>query len=228
MAGKALSVPPSPAAGARRGKLVEATALLALRPLSAGELQRVSRVLAAEGIADLHATRVRLTTRDARAVRHGETDPISATIVPGDPSALAPHQNDALAEALNAARVRGEALKEELLADPEMLNTAGMAARLGMSEEGIRLKRRRHEVLGLQFAKRGIRYPGWQVLPDRQLLPALPRLFAVLGDDPWRLFRFLRQRHGELGGERAFEALRRGRIEAVLAAAENAASGAFA
>jgi len=92
-----------------------------------------------------------------------------------------------------------------------------------MSEEGIRLKWKRH---GLEFAKRGVRYPGWQVLPDRQLLPALPRLFAVLGDDPWRLFRFLQQRDGELGGERALEALRQGRIE--LAAAENAARGAFA
>jgi hypothetical protein len=97
-----------------------------------------------------------------------------------------------------------------------------------MSEEGIRLKWKRHEIRGLEFAKRGVRCPGWQVLPDRQLLPALPRLSAVPGDDPWRLFRLLQQRQGELGGERALEALRRGRIEAVLAAAENAASGAFA
>jgi hypothetical protein len=41
-----------------------------------------------------------------------------------------------------------------------------------MSEEGIRVKRKLHEILGLEFAKRGIRYPGWQVLPDRRLLPA--------------------------------------------------------
>lgn len=228
MAGKALSVPPSPAAAARPGKSVEATALLALRPLSAGELARVSRALAAEGIADLHTTSVRLTARDARAVSHGERDPFSATIVPGDPSALASNQNNVLAQALDAARARGAMLQEELLADSEMLTTAGMAARLGMSEEGIRLKRKRHEILGLEFAKRGIRYPSWQLLPDRQLLPALPRLFAMLGDDSWRLFRFLQQHHSELGGERAVEALRRGRIEAVLAAAENAASGAFA
>jgi hypothetical protein len=87
-----------------------------------------------------------------------------------------------------------------------------------MSEEGVRLKRERHEILGLQSAKRGIPYPGWRVLPERQLLPALPRLFALLGDDPWRLFRFLRQHHCEFGGRRALEALRRGRIEAVLAA----------
>ncbi len=144
------------------------------------------------------------------------------------PAPVPADRNVALSEAIDAARAQGDALKEELRADPDMLNTASMAERLGMSEEGVRLKRKRHEILGLEFANRGIRHPGWQVLPDRQLLPALPRLFALLGDDPWRLLRFLQQHHSELGGQRAFEALRRGRVEAVLAIAENAASGAFA
>jgi hypothetical protein len=225
MASKALSVPS--ATEGRRRKPIEATALLALRPLSASELQRVSRVLASEGIEGLRATRVRLTAHDAETLGHGDAGPVSATIIREHASDL-PNGDAALAEAIRAARGRGDTLKQELLADPEMLNTAAMAERLGMSEEGIRLKRRRHEILGLEFAKRGIRYPGWQVLPDRQLLPALPRLFAVLGDDPWRLFRFLQQHHAELGGQRALEALRRGRVEAVLMAAENAARGDFA
>lgn len=228
MAGKALSIPPSPAAGGSRRKLVEATALVALRPLSAGELNRVSRALAAEGIGDLHATRVRLTARDARAVSRGGSGPISATVIPENRPAPASDPKRQMTEALGAARARGAVVKKELLADPEMLNTAGVAERLGMSEEGVRLKRKRHEILGLEFARRGIRYPGWQILPNRQLLPALPRLFAILGDDPWRLFRFLQQHHAELHGRRALEALQHGRIEAVLAAAENAASGAFA
>jgi hypothetical protein len=109
-----------------------------------------------------------------------------------------------------------------------MLTTAAMAELLGMSEEGVRLKRNRHEILGLVSAKRGIRYPAWQVLEGRRLLPALPRLFAVLGDDPWRLFRFLQQHHSELGGARALDSLRDGLVEGVLAAAENTATGAFA
>lgn len=40
-----------------------------------------------------------------------------------------------------------------------MLNTAAIANLLGMSEEGVGLKRKRHEILGLEPAKRGIRYP---------------------------------------------------------------------
>jgi len=132
-----------------------------------------------------------------------------------------------LTEALAAARARGAAAEKELLADPEMLNTAAIANLLGMSEEGVRLKRKRHEILGLESAKRGIRYPTWQIMEGRQLLPALPRLFAMLGDDPWRLFRFLKQHHGELGGDRALDALRHGKVDGVLAAAENTATGAF-
>jgi DUF1365 family protein len=118
-------------------------------------------------------------------------------------------------------------MKEELLADPNMLNTAAIADLLGMSEEGVRLKRKRHEILGLESAKRGIRYPSWQVLEDGKLLPGLPRIFAILGEDPWRLFRFLQQHHSELGGGRALDALRHGRVDSVLAAAENTATGAF-
>jgi hypothetical protein len=213
-----------------RREPIEVTALLALRPLSAGELKRVSRALAAEGLEDMRATRIFLTQDDAKAVAAGDERAVPASIVrdkvPRPARTRSP--DAALTEALAAARARGAAVQEELLADPEMLNTAGIANLLGMSEEGVRLKRKRHEILGLESAKRGIRYPAWQVLEGRQLLPALPRLFAMLGDDPWRLFRFLQQHHGELGGDRALDALRHGKVNGVLAAAENTATGAFA
>jgi hypothetical protein len=221
---------PAPAARTRRRKPVEVTALLALRPLSAGELKRVSRALAAEGLEDMRPTRIFLTQDDAEAVAAGDERAVPASIVQDKAPRLARTRGPdvALTEALAAARARGAAVKEELLADPEMLNTAAIADLLGMSEEGVRLKRKRHEILGLESAKRGIRYPAWQILEGRQLLPALPRLFTLLGDDPWRLFRFLQQHHGELGGDRALDALRHGKIDGVLAAAENTATGAFA
>jgi hypothetical protein len=222
---KALS--PSTASGGRRRKPIEGTALLSLRPLSPGELQRVSRALAAEGISHLRAARIVLAPDDARAVGQG-TVPIAATILPPQSAVPECGSEAALTEALSAARYRGAAVKDAFVADPEMLSTSDLAARLGMSEEGVRLKRKRREILGVESAKRGIRYPAWQITEDRQLLPALPQLFAVLGEDPWRLFRFLQQHHAELGGQRGYEALRGGRIEAVLSAAENTAAGAFA
>jgi hypothetical protein len=222
---------PLPASAARnpRHKPVEVTALLVLRPLSDVELQRISRALAAEGLADMRPTRIVLTPDDAKAIAAGDEHAVPASIVRGKAPRLARARSPdaALTEALATARTRGAEVKEELLADPDMLNTAAIADLLGMSEEGVRLKRKRHEILGLESAKRGIRYPAWQVLEGRQLLPALPRLFAMLGDDPWRLFRFLQQHHNELGGDRALDALRLGRVDGVLAAAENTATGAF-
>jgi hypothetical protein len=221
---------PSPAPRSPRRKPVEVIALLAVRPLSDGELKRVSRALAAEGIEDMRPTRIFLTQDDAKAVAAGDERAVPASIVRDSAPrpARARRLDVALTEALVAARARGATVKEDLLTDPEMLNTAAIAHLLGMSEEGVRLKRKRHEILGLEFAKRGIRYPAWQVLEGRQLLPALPLLFAMLGNDPWRLFRFLQQHHGELGGERALDALRHGEVNGVLAAAGNTATGAFA
>jgi hypothetical protein len=229
MATKPISLP-APAARTPRSKPVEVTALLALRPLSEGELKRVSRALAAEGLEDMRPTRIFLNRDDVKAVSAGDERAVKASIVrdTAPRPARARRPDAALTEALAAARARGAAVKEELLADPEMLNTAAIAHLLGMSEEGVRLKRKRHEILGLESAKRGIRYPAWQVLEGRQLLPALPRLFATLGDDPWRLLRFLQQHHGELGGDRALDALRHGKVDGVLAAAENTVTGAFA
>lgn len=134
----------------------------------------------------------------------------------------------ALAEALETARVRGTVVTSHLFNDPDMLSTAEMAKKLGMSEEGIRQKRKRHEILGIAFARRGLRYPAWQIRADRELLPVLPRLFEILGDDDWRIYRFLLQHHPEAGDERAVDALWHGKIEAVIAAADNIAAGAFA
>jgi hypothetical protein len=226
MASKAVSTPPNIAG--KRPKPTPVTAFLAAHQLSPREIARISRALEDKGVKGLRAARVLLTPQADRALDLSQ-QPIGASVVENDDQvAVSIGSTGALAKALDAARTRGAALKDEMLADPEMLSTAGLAARLGMSEEGVRLKRRRHEVLGVEVAKRGIRYPGWQVLPGRQLLPGLPRLFGVLGDDPWRLFRFLQQHHAELRGQRAFEALQQGRVDEVLAAAENAAMGAFA
>lgn len=219
---------PPPGNRAVRARPVAVTALLSSRQLSDGELQRAIRVLAAEGLGDIRAGRIVLTEDDARGVAAGDERAVPASMIDDAPLSRADDPAVALHAALAAARRRGDVRKGAVLSDPQLLNTAAMAELLGMSEEGVRLKRKRHEVLGLEFAKRGIRYPAWQVLEGGHLVPELPRLFAVLGDDPWRLFRFLQQHHNELGGARAFEALRNGRVDDVIAAAENTATGAFA
>ena len=157
----------------------------------------------------------------------GTPSPTVARALSPVPASTEPVVSTGLANALAAARIRGEAVKKELLADLSMLTTAGMARLLGMSESGVRRRRKRHEILGLEVGKRCVRYPGWQVTEDRKLLPALQRLFEILGDDPWRALRFLRQGHRELGGRFGVEALMQGDVEGALSVAKSMAAGAF-
>src|SRR5689334_20396122 len=104
--------PRTSAARTRRHKPVEVTALVAPRPLSIGELNRVSRVLAAAGLGDMRATRIALTPSDAQSVSEGNGRPVSATIVRDKHHRFgrARGQEDALTEALAAARSRGAAV----------------------------------------------------------------------------------------------------------------------
>jgi hypothetical protein len=217
-------------AARRTPEMVEGTALVSLSPVGAGDVARIAKAMRGLGLSDVRQAKIILSRSAAGHVASGRGTAVPATIIAGETaevSADATPEQD-LARALAAASARGDALKQDMLADPEMLSSAELARRLGMSQEGVRLKRKRHEVLGLELAKRGIRYPAWQVVEHQQLLPALPRLFEVLGDDPWTVYVFLLQHHPELDGARALDALRRGRIDRVIATAGNVASGAFA
>jgi hypothetical protein len=128
--------------------------------------------------------------------------------------------------ALAEAQERGVSRAVEILSGPEMLSAAGLAKFIGVSREAVRAKHQRREVLGLQGAKRGLRFPKWQVTSNGGLLPGLPQLFKLLGGDPWTVYRFLIQHQPELEGDTALSALQRGKVDKVLAAVENTA-GAF-
>ncbi|MGB8842761.1 MAG: hypothetical protein WCC64_17030 [Aliidongia sp.] len=129
---------------------------------------------------------------------------------------------DAFEVALAEARVRGGKRAAEILTSAEMLSADAFADMIGVSREAVRLKRRRHEVLGIEGAKRGARFPRWQVTEDGGLLPGLSALFERLDGNSWTVYRFLIQHHPELDGSTAADALKAGKIESVLAAAENA------
>jgi len=129
---------------------------------------------------------------------------------------------DAFDATLAEARARGVQRAAEILAAPEMLSADKFAAMIGVTREAVRLKRQRREILGLEGAKRGVRFPRWQVTEDGRLLPGLPMLFDRLGGQSWTVYRFLIQHHPELDGATAAAALRAGKLAQVIAAAENA------
>jgi len=137
-----------------------------------------------------------------------------------------PSGSNDLDAALAGARERGVSRAVEILSGREMLSAADFAKFIGVSREAVRAKHQRREVLGLQGAKRGQRFPKWQVTPNGKLLPDLPQLFKLLGGDSWTVYRFLIQHHPELEGDTALSALLRRKVDKVLAAAEDTA-GAF-
>lgn len=125
--------------------------------------------------------------------------------------------------ALTAARARGRDRVASILAHPDMLSAEAFAQHLNTSRETINTRRKAHQVLGLQGATRGFRYPAWQVGEDGRPFAALPEIFDALGDSPWAVYRFLVQEHGELDGLTGVEALRRGRGPEAVEAAESVA-----
>jgi len=118
-------------------------------------------------------------------------DPQAAT----DAAELSPA---AARAALKRAYERGEVAAADLLAGPDMLSSDAMAERLGISREAVHQKRRRGELLGIEGAKRGVRFPAWQLDTHGLPLPTLRDLHDALGA-PWAVFRFLQQRHPEIG-----------------------------
>jgi hypothetical protein len=115
-----------------------------------------------------------------------------------------------LERALADARRRGRSRLAEILSGPEMLSADAFAARLGTTRATITAWRHKNQVLGLEGATRGFRFPAWQVGADGKPLRGLPQLFDGLGGDGWAVYRILVQRHPELGNLSGEEALAEG------------------
>ncbi|MBZ9764798.1 XRE family transcriptional regulator [Mesorhizobium sp. CA8] len=132
-----------------------------------------------------------------------------------------------LEAALAAARVRGRKRVAEIVAGEDMLSADAFARLLGTSRVTVNAKRQSGQVLGIDGAKRGFRFPGWQLDQDGRPFGALPALHAALGNSALAVYRFLVSRHGALDGRTGLRALQQGDDALVLAAAEGMARGDF-
>ena len=163
----------------------------------------------------------------AKAKRTGRTHTLTYTVNPyGGAVALAETpleeaENDPLDVATAKAKARGAMKVTEILKTADMLTARDFGPLIGASHETVNVRRKRHEILGLEGTTRGVKYPRWQVTDAGLLLPGLPRLFAVLGDQPWTVYHFLRAEHAELGGRTALDALKAGQVDAVVGVAES-------
>ena len=169
------------------------------------------------------------TTIVLQVLPSGEVSPaVLGPAVSAAPKVATPETRDALDIAMDDAKARGQAKIAEILKGEDMLTSREFGPLIGVSHETVRIKRERFELLGLEGTTRGVRYPRWQVTEEGLPLPSLPQLFAVLGEKPWTVYRFLRTAHAELGGRTALEALKAGQSEAVLGVAQNQIAGHFA
>lgn len=131
-----------------------------------------------------------------------------------------------LRRALEAARERGRLRAAEILSGEDMLSAEDFAKLLGTTRVTVNTKRQNGQLLGLDGARRGFRFPVWQLNREGKPYPELASLRERLGG-PWALYRFLVQSHDALGGLTGREALEQGRSKAVLVAAEGIARGDF-
>jgi hypothetical protein len=123
--------------------------------------------------------------------------------------------------AIRRALARGRERVAQILAGSDMLAGRDFARALGISPQTLNQWREQRRVLALSGAKRGFRYPDWQLLDaPLMLLPGLVELHQVLEDQPWAVYRFLRQHHIALDGRTGIESLKSGDIDATIAAAK--------
>lgn len=126
----------------------------------------------------------------------------------------------ALEAALQAVRDRERIRVADIMNGPDMLTMEQFAERLGTDVVTLEERRRTHQVLGIDDAEHGVRFPFWQLGPDGEPFSALPALFARFDRSAWAVYSFLIQNRSDLNGLTPLEALHRGRNDDVLAVAD--------
>ncbi|MER9063965.1 XRE family transcriptional regulator [Mesorhizobium sp. M0698] len=163
-------------------------------------------------------------TADAQTITPVEEQPIAADVFPVEDTGKPDAELEA---AVAAARERGRKRVAEIVAGEDMLSAEAFAKLLGTSRVTVNAKRQSGQVLGIDGAKRGFRFPVWQLDKDGRPFGTLPALHETLGNSAWAVYRFLVSRHGALDGRTGLRALQQGDDASVLVAAEGKARGDF-
>ncbi len=133
---------------------------------------------------------------------------------------------------LEAAIERGRKTAVAVLTRPEMLRADVLAARIGVSESALESIRVDGLLIALPHPDGSCRFPDWQIDDHGHpfvVIRKLHELFATSnGLCPWSVYRFLLLRHGQvMNGQTGIAALRAGRSDEVVMAAESMLMGDF-
>ena len=117
---------------------------------------------------------------------------------------------------LAAARLRGLRAKKRLLeAEGGVVSGRELAQAIGITRQAVDKRRLAGKLIGIDLGKRGYAYPVWQIGLD-----GIDAVLAGLDEyDPWTQALFMLSANSWLNGETPLAMLRRGELEAVLAAA---------
>jgi hypothetical protein len=136
-----------------------------------------------------------------------ESEPGLAALTPEDP----------LAE----ARLRGIETRRRLLeAEGGTLSAQAVASLLSISRQAAYKRYRAGRLLAVDCGRHGFAFPAWQLVPNG-VLPGLEETLAALADfDPWMKLAFFLEANAATGGKTPLVALRQGKLQDVLRAAE--------
>jgi hypothetical protein len=119
------------------------------------------------------------------------------------------------------AQARGLKARDDLLrAQGGTLTVVQVAKHLQVSRQSVDRRRRYNQLLAIPIGRHGYRYPAWQFSPAGTLA-GWAQVLAVLKDrDPWAKMIFFLSPNDRLEHHTPLAALRRGRTNDVVAAAE--------
>jgi len=100
------------------------------------------------------------------------------------------------------------------------LSAAQVSELIGISRQAVDRRRSQNQLIGLTQGKRGYAYPGFQFEDGKTLDGLEAVLDALRGHDPWMQSIFFANGNDRLNGRTPLDALRHGRTEAVVLAAE--------
>jgi hypothetical protein len=120
-----------------------------------------------------------------------------------------------------------EAEIESVVDMADTISSNDIAARLNTNRETISQWRAAGRLIGVEGAKRGVRYPDAQIGKNFAPLPGIDKVLEALGGDHWEAWRFLAGKIDELEGATGFDALRDGRLNDVLEVLEARLHGSF-
>lgn len=106
------------------------------------------------------------------------------------------------------------------------LSSDEIAEKLNATRETINAWRKAGKLLGVEGAKRGVRYPVDQIGANYAPLP-IEDIIQALDGDHWASWRFLAGPVHELGGRTGFELLRAGKLKELMSVLEGRSYGAF-